>query len=39
MFHMRTIITQGLYISNPVFEGQNHFFKEILSENSAFMYG
>ena len=34
------IITRGLYIFNPLFEGQKCFFKEIFfSENSASMYG
>ena len=38
-YRMRTIITRGLYIFYPLFEGQKRFFKEVFSENSAFMYG
>ena len=33
------IITRGLYILNPFLEGEKQFFKEVFSENSAFMYG
>ena len=36
---LRAIITRGLYILNPLFEGHKHFFKEVFSENSAFMDG
>ena len=33
------IITRGLYISNPFFEGQRHFFQGgFFSEKLAFMY-
>ena len=32
-------ITCSLYNLNPLFEGQKHFFKEVFSENSAFIYG
>jgi hypothetical protein len=39
IYRTRAIITHGLYIFNPLFEGQKHFFKEFFSENSAFMYG
>ena len=41
IFKYRTgaIITRGLYIFYPLFEGQKRFFKEVFSENSAFMYG
>ena len=35
----RAIITRGLYTFYPLFEGQKRFFKEVFSENSAFMYG
>ena len=35
----RAIITRGLYILNPFLEGEKQFFKEVFSENSAFMYG
>jgi hypothetical protein len=28
-YHMRVIITRGLYILNPYFENQTPFFKEI----------
>ena len=38
-YRTRAIITRGLYILNPLFEGQKCFFKEVFSENSAFMYG
>ena len=34
---MRAIITHGLYILNPLFEGQKRFFKEFFSEISAFI--
>ena len=39
MYRTRAIITRGLYILNPLFEGQKRFFKEVFPENSAFMYG
>jgi hypothetical protein len=32
-YRTRTIITHGLYIFNPLFEGQKRFFKEVISEN------
>ena len=38
MYRTHAIITCGLYILNPFFEGQKCFFKEVFSENSAFMY-
>ena len=38
-YRTRAIITRGLYIFYPLFEGQKRFFKEVFSENSAFMYG
>ena len=39
-YRTRAIITRGLYILNPLFEYQKRFFfKEVFSENSAFMYG
>ena len=38
-YHTRAIITRGLHILNPLFEGQKRFFNEVFSENSAFMYG
>ena len=38
-YRTRAIITRGLYIFNPLFKGQKHFFMEIFSENSVFMYG
>jgi hypothetical protein len=38
-YRTRAIITRGLYIFNPLFEGQKRFFKEVFSENSALMYG
>jgi hypothetical protein len=39
IYRTRAITTRGLYISNPLFEGQKRFFKEVFSENSAFTYG
>ena len=39
IYRTRAIITCGLYIFNPLFEGQKRFFKEVFSENSALMYG
>ena len=36
---MHAIIIRGLYILNPLYEGQKHLFKETFLENSAFMYG
>ena len=39
VYRTRAIITRGLYIFYPLFEGQKRFFKEVFSENSAFMYG
>ena len=39
VYRMRGIITRGLYIFYPIFEGHKRFFKEVFSENSAFMYG
>jgi hypothetical protein len=40
-FKYRTcaIITRGLYIFYPIFEVHFFVFKEVFSENSAFMYG
>ena len=38
-YRTRAIITRGLYIFYPLFEGQKRFFKEVFSENFAFMYG
>ena len=38
-YRTRAIITRGLYIFYPLFEGQKCFFKEVVSENSAFIYG
>ena len=39
IYHMRAIITRGLYIFYPLFEGQKRFFKEFFSVNFAIMYG
>ena len=39
VYRSRAIITHGLYIFNPLFEGQKRFFKEVFSENSACMCG
>ena len=36
-YRTRAIITRGLYTFYPLFEGQKRFFKEVFSENSAFM--
>jgi hypothetical protein len=36
---MPAIITRGLYILNPLFEGKKSFFKKFYSEKFAFMYG
>ena len=36
---MRSVITRGLYLYNPLFEVQKRFFKEFFSENYIFMYG
>ena len=38
-YRTRVIITRGFYILTPLFEGQKHFFDEVFSENSAYMYG
>ena len=38
-YRTRAIITRGLYTFYPLFKGQKRFFKEVFSENSAFMYG
>ena len=38
-YRMHAIITRSLYIFYPLFEGKKRFFKEVFSENSAFMYG
>ena len=38
-YRTRAIISRGLYIVNPFFEGQKRFFKEFFSENFAFMFG
>ena len=39
MYRTRGIMTRGLYILYPLFEGQKRFLKEVFSENSAFMHG
>ena len=39
IYRTRAIITRGLYTFYPLFEGQKCFFKDVFSENSAFMYG
>ena len=39
IYHMCTILTHGLYTFYPIFEGQKRFFKEVFSENFAFIYG
>ena len=36
---VETFSDTPLPVSNPLFEGQKHFFKEGFSENSAFMFG
>ena len=38
-YRTRAIITPGLYIFYPIFEGQKRFFKKKFSEISALMYG
>jgi hypothetical protein len=38
-YRTRAIITRGLYTFYPLFKGQKRFFKEVFSENSAFMFG
>ena len=37
-YRTRAIITRGLYIFNPLFEGQKSFFKEVFSENFAYVW-
>ena len=36
--YAHAIITRGLNILSPFFEGQKRFFKEVFSQNSALMY-
>ena len=38
-YRTRAIITRGLYIYYPMFEGQFFVFKGVFSENSVLMYG
>ena len=39
MYHMRAIITRGLYIYYPIFQVHFFVFKEVFSENSVLLYG
>ena len=39
MYRKHAIINRGLYILNPLVEGQKQFLKEVFQEISAYMYG